>query len=85
MRSKNALLIFEIERKREERRGGERGNIEVRNFSQLALVCSDPDPDRDQTCNPVMCPDQESDLPLFALRDNTQPTEPRQSGLNQLF
>ena len=35
---------------------------------------------RDQTCNPGMCPDKESNQWLFGLWDNAQPTEPLQSG-----
>ena len=39
---------------------------------------------KDQTRNPGLCPDQESNQQPFALWDDAQPTEPHQSGL-ELF
>ena len=42
-------------------------------------VASDTCADWDQTCNPGMCPDQESNQWLLALQDNTQTTEPHHS------
>ena len=37
-------------------------------------------PSRDQTCNPGMCPNWESNRRLFALTADAQPTEPDRSG-----
>ena len=37
-----------------------------------------------RTCNPGTCPDQESNWQPFVLRDNTQLTEPHQSGLYEV-
>ena len=39
----------------------------------------------DQTCNPGMCPDQESNPQLCGLQDNAEPTEPHCPGLNNYF
>ena len=36
----------------------------------------------DQTCNPGMCPDLESNQQNFGLWDDTQPSEPHWSGFN---
>ena len=38
-------------------------------------------PTGDWTCNPGMCPDGESNLWPFTLQDDTQPTQPHQSGI----
>ena len=40
---------------------------------------------RDQTRNPGMCPDRESNLRPFALQDDTQPTVPQWSGQDMIF
>ena len=47
-----------------------------RNINQYSLTCA---PSRDQTCNPGMCPDLESNQWSFTLRDAAQPTEPHKS------
>ena len=67
-------------RERGERREKERQrNINVREKHQLIAfpTCSN----RDQICNPSMCPDQESNPWPFSLQDDTHPTESHWSGL----
>ena len=39
----------------------------------------------DQTCNPGMCPNRESNQGPFTLQDDTQPTEPHWSRKNRLY
>ena len=63
----------------EREKGGEKereGNIDARNINWLPLAGA---PTRENTHNPGMCPGQESQRPVV-LWDNTQPTEPHQSG-----
>ena len=47
-----------------------------RNIDRLPPTCPQPG-----TCNPGMCPDQESNQQPLALQDNAQPTLPHWSGL----
>ena len=42
-------------------------------------------PDGDQSCNPDMCPDWESNQQPFTLQDNAQSTEPHQSGPGSFY
>ena len=49
-----------------------------RNIDWLPLLCALTG---DWTCNPGMCPDQESNWRPFTLQDEAQLTEPHQSGL----
>ena len=49
-----------------------------RNIDGPPLACTLT---RDLACNPGMCPDKESNQQHFTLWNNTQPTEPHQSGL----
>ena len=42
-------------------------------------------PNHDQSCNPGMCPDGESNSQPFSLYDDTQPTVPYQPGPVHLF
>ena len=41
-------------------------------------------PNQGPNCNPGLCPDRESNQRHFALRDDSQPTEPHQPGLEVL-
>ena len=68
------LLIFR-ERGRERKREGEKHR----------LSASHVPPTRDLACNPGMCPDQESNQRPFSSQAGTQPTEPHQPELNELF
>ena len=43
-------------------------------------VASRTAPARDLTCNPVMCPDWESNWQRFSLQASTQSSEPHQLG-----
>ena len=56
----------------------ERGDGRERNNDRWPPACT---PVRNQTNNPGMCPDQESNLRPFVLWDDTPPTEPYQTGL----
>ena len=49
-------------------------------------VVASPTPlTEDLACNPGMCPNWELNQWPFSLQDNTQHTEPHQSGLKDLF
>ena len=61
------------------RKGGRETSMWERNINQLPLTHT---PTGDQTHNPSLCLDQESNLQPFGLWDSTQPTEPHQSGLH---
>ena len=61
---------------------GEGREKEERNINQLPFIHT---PTRDQTCNPGMCPDWESNQQPFALQDNAQPTEPHRPGHISVF
>ena len=65
-------------------RGKRREKVRERNIDvqeKHPLVASCMHPDEGQTQNSGMCPDWESNQQPFSLRDDTQPTEPHQSGL----
>ena len=56
----------------------EREKERERNIDWLPLAHA---PAGGQTHSPGMCPDPELNRPPFGSQDNTQPTEPHQSGL----
>ena len=64
-----------------EREGGREKERE-RNINRLSLTHA---PARDQTHNPSMSPDWESNWRPFTLQDDAQPTEPHHSGLDPNF
>ena len=70
------LFIFKGEEREKERKR----NMDMRNIYPILLVLV---PTRDQTCNPGMCPNWESNRRPFTLQDNDQPTEPQWSGQQQ--
>ena len=53
-------------------------NINVREKDRLLLVHTRTE---DQTCNPGMCPDKESNQRNFTQWNDSQPSEPHRSGL----
>ena len=73
-----SLIYLFIERGKGGRKRGRQTLMRERNLSLLPLACSLT---RDQTHDPGMCPDQQSNLRPFALWDNAQPTKPHRSGL----
>ena len=74
---KKILFIYFRERGRD---GERERNIDVQKKYQLVASCTPPT--GNQAHNPGMCPDWESNQWPFGLWDDTQPTEPHQSGLN---
>ena len=74
------LFIFR-QRVREGKREGEKHRC-VQNIDWLLLAC--PQLQGDVACYPDKCPDQESNQRPFGLQDDTQSTEPHQSGQNAI-
>ena len=66
-------------------RGRERGREMSRCERETSISCLSHVPDRNQTRNPGMRPDQESNQQPFNLQDDTQPTEPHLSGVSVFF
>ena len=62
--------------------GGE-GTEKEGNKHQCVVTCHTP-PTGDLAHNPGVCPDQESNQRPFGLQDDTQSTEPHQSGQNAI-
>ena len=75
------FLLF-ICRDREGRKKERETSMWERNIDQSPLVYQ---PTRYQTHNPGICPNQESNWRLFALWNDTKPTEPYRSGLFIIF
>ena len=58
----------------------EKGREGEREGAKHQLIASHTPPTQELSCNPGLCPDPESKLRPFGVQD-TQPTEPHQSGL----
>ena len=68
LKKKKILFIFR------DGEGGKKGE------KHQCVVASHASPTGDMACNPGMCPDSESNQPLFGLQVSTQSTEPHQPG-----
>ena len=66
------------------REGGRQGEKHWHAWG-TSISCLPHTPNQGPGCNPGMFPDGESNWQPFDLRDNTQPTELHQSGLEPLF
>ena len=77
---KKKILRFYLFIFREKGREGERDREKHQVWEKCPLVACPAPPAGDLACNPGVCPDQKSNWQLYGLQDNTQLTEPRQSG-----